>query len=77
MAEVSEIVPDENRVETSIGNLSYDYLVIAIGTKTNYFGNETIKKFGMPMKTVPQALNIRSLILQNFEKAAIANRKEE
>lgn len=77
LAEVEQIVPENNQVVTSIGQLTYDYLVIATGTITNYFGNEDIQSNSMPMKTVPQALNIRSLILQNFEKAAIANSKEE
>ncbi len=77
LAEVHQILPNQKRIQTSIGDLSYDYLVIATGTKTNFFGNTTIEAHSMPMKSVPQALNIRSLILQNFEKAAIANSKEE
>ena len=77
LAEVEKIDPEAKQVVTDIGNLSYDYLVIATGTKTNYFGNMAIQNNSMPMKTVPQALNIRSLILQNFEKASIANSKEE
>lgn len=76
-AEVKEIVPDRNEIVTDIGNLSYDYLVLATGTKTNFFGNKTIESNSMPMKTVSQALDIRSLILQNFEKAAIADSREE
>ena len=77
LAEVEQILSEENQVLTSIGAISYDYLVIATGTKTNYFGNKAIENNSMPMKTVPQALNIRSLILQNFEKAAIADSNEE
>ncbi|WP_138433879.1 NAD(P)/FAD-dependent oxidoreductase [Winogradskyella algicola] len=77
LAEVSEIQPEQKSIKTSIGDLTYDYLVLATGTKTNFFGNADIEKNSMPMKTVPQALNIRSLILQNFEKAVIANTKEE
>ena len=77
LAEVQQIKPESNEVITSIGHLTYDYLVIATGTKTNYFGNKEIESNSMPMKSVPQALDIRSLILQNFEKAAIANSKEE
>lgn len=69
MAEVNQILPDTNTIETSIGNLSYDYLVIATGTRTNFFGNKSIQENSMPMKTVPQALDMRSLILQNIEKA--------
>jgi len=52
-------------------------LVIATGTRTNYFGNENIANNSMPMKTVPQALNIRSLILQNIEDADRATSKSE
>ncbi len=76
-AEVKQILPEHRMITTSIGDLSYDYLVLATGTKTNYFGNKTIESNSMPMKTVPQALNIRSLILQNFEKAAIASSNKE
>ena len=77
LAQVEQINPEANEVLTSIGKLHYDYLVIATGTKTNYFGSKSIEANSMPMKSVPQALNIRSLILQNFEKAAIATSDEE
>ncbi|WP_417289581.1 NAD(P)/FAD-dependent oxidoreductase [Corallibacter sp.] len=76
LAEVNNINHEARVVQTSIGEIAYDYLVIATGTKTNFFGNKAIESNSMPMKTVPQALNIRSLILQNFEKAAITNDKE-
>ena len=75
MAEVEHIDAENQNITTSIGQLNYDFLVIATGTKTNYFGNKAIEANSMPMKSVPQALNIRSLILQNFEKAAIASSK--
>jgi NADH dehydrogenase len=77
LAEVSEIDTETKEIQTNIGVLSFDYLVIATGTKTNFFGNTTIESNSMAMKKVPQALNIRSLILQNFEKATIANSEEE
>ncbi|MAL22968.1 MAG: FAD-dependent oxidoreductase [Xanthomarina sp.] len=77
LAEVSTIDSKSQQLITDIGSLSYDYLVIATGTKTNYFGNKAIETNSMPMKNVPQALNIRSLILQNFEKATIASSMEE
>src|SRR5690554_8163003 len=75
MAEVEHINTKENIISTSIGSLPYDYLVIATGTRTNFFGNDSIAKHSMPMKTVPQALNIRSLILQNIEAADMATDK--
>tara|TARA_R110002033_G_scaffold79931_2_gene130949 strand:+ start:15567 stop:16970 length:1404 start_codon:yes stop_codon:yes gene_type:complete len=77
LAEVEKIDPKNQEVITNIGPLSYDYLVMATGTKTNYFNNANIAKNAMPMKSVPQALNIRSLILQNFEKADDCNAIEE
>ncbi|MFD2550578.1 NAD(P)/FAD-dependent oxidoreductase [Bizionia sediminis] len=72
LAKVTQINPEKQQIDTSVGVLDYNYLVLATGTKTNYFGNKAVETFSMPMKTVPQALNIRSLILQNLEKATIA-----
>ncbi|AFL81638.1 NADH dehydrogenase, FAD-containing subunit [Aequorivita sublithincola DSM 14238] len=77
MAEVENINTENNSIATSIGNLRYDYLVLATGTRTNFFGNESIAKNSMPMKTVPQALNIRSLMLQNIEMADITTDEVE
>lgn len=73
LADVQEIVPAEHIIRTNIGDLTYDYLVIATGSKTNFFGNKSIEKHGMWMKTIPQALNIRSLILENLEQAVITS----
>lgn len=75
MTKVRSIDADAKEIQTDIGVISFDFLVIATGTKTNYFGNTQIEVNSMPMKKVPQALNIRSLILQNFEQAAITNDK--
>ncbi len=73
LGEVINVDTANNTIFTSLGSLSYDYLIIATGTKTNYFGNESIAKNAMPMKTVPQALNIRSLMIQNIEEADITS----
>jgi NADH dehydrogenase len=77
LADVSNIDATKNRIKTNIGNLTYDYLVIATGTRTNFFGNKEIEENSMPMKTVPQALNIRSLMLQNIEEADSTEDKEK
>ncbi|WP_415191239.1 NAD(P)/FAD-dependent oxidoreductase [Psychroserpens sp.] len=77
LAEVENIDAQKKEITTTIGTLSYDYLVIATGTKTNFFGNKSIEANSMPMKSIPQALNIRSLILQNFEKAAISSSEKD
>lgn len=77
LGEVENINTETNTIDTSLGSLKYDYLVLAVGTRTNFFGNNSIAENSMPMKTVPQALNIRSLILQNIEKADITKDETE
>lgn len=77
LAEVKRIEADINTVTTNIGDFSFDYLVIATGANTNFFGNKEIEHFTMPMKNVPEALNIRSLVLQNLEKALVTADKAE
>ena len=67
LGDVKEIDATNNRIIADIGDLHYDYLVVATGTKTNYFGNKEIERNSMSMKTIPQSLNIRSLILESFE----------
>jgi len=73
LANVSEVKPEEKVVVTNIGTLSYDYLVLATGSTTNFFGNKEIEKHGMAMKTIPQSLDLRSLILENFEQALLTD----
>ncbi len=71
VTEVEKVNPEQNTLETSIGNIHYDYLVIATGSDTNFFGQKEIEHYSMPMKTIPEALNLRSMILQNLEEALI------
>lgn len=77
MAAVERIDTDNKKVVTDIGTIYYDYIVIATGSTNNYFGNKDIEKNSMVMKTIPEALNIRSLILENFELALQTNDMEE
>lgn len=77
LAEVQYISAERQVISTTIGDLSFDYLVIATGSKTNFFGNKAIEANAVWMKTVPQALNIRSLILQNLEQATITSQPKE
>lgn len=69
MAEVQKILPETKCVETTVGTFKYDYLVIASGSTTNYFGMKEVERWSMPMKTIPEALDLRSDILQEFEFA--------
>lgn len=68
MGMVHSIHPEENKIVVDNDHIHYDYLVMATGAKTNYFGNEGLTISSMPMKNIPEALDLRSLILQNFEK---------
>jgi NADH dehydrogenase len=77
IAEVTKINADSNTLDTTIGPVAYDYLVIATGSTTNFFGNKDIEKFSMPMKSIPEALNLRYSILQNIEEALLKPSKEE
>lgn len=71
MVRVNKIDPANKTVTTLIGELHYDFLVIASGSKSNYFGNDQIKKYAFPLKTIPEALNVRSQFLQCFEQASV------
>ncbi len=77
MAKVEKINPETNTLTTNIGTIHYDYLVIATGSNTNFFNNQEIKHFAMPMKNIPEALNLRSLILQNLETALVTTDMRE
>lgn len=77
LANVEKINPEANTVTTNIGDFSYDYLVIATGSNTNFFGNKDLETCTMPMKNLPEALNLRGLTLQHLEKALITKDKEE
>lgn len=77
MAEVYNVDQQKKLVVTEIGEVNYDYLVIATGSRTNFFGNESVAKFSLPMKQIPQALDFRSHLLQNFERAILATDPKE
>lgn len=68
LAEVTAVVAEQNRIETSIGSLAYDYLVLAAGTVTNFFGNENIIRNSLPMKSIEEGLILKNKLLTNLEK---------
>lgn len=76
-ATVEKIHPDENRIETSMGMIPYDELIIATGCKTNFFGNEALEKYTMAMKSTQQTIHIRNSILTKFEKIFFVDNKQE
>ena len=69
MGNLEHIDPLEKKVVTDNGNLNYDTLVMAMGTETNFFGNQQIKKYALPMKTIDDALELRNHILLQLEKS--------
>ncbi|WP_413513478.1 NAD(P)/FAD-dependent oxidoreductase [Myroides odoratus] len=77
VAQVQRIDTENKKVIADIGTIFFDYLVIATGSKTNFFGNTAIQQNSMAMKTIPQSLNIRSLVLENFEEALLTNDEKE
>lgn len=77
LAELQKIIPEENRVLLSTGELCYDQLILATGTASNYFGMENMRKTALPMKTVDDAIEIRNYMLQKMEEATIATDETE
>lgn len=77
LCEVTRVKPEMKEVDTDIGSLTYDYLVVATGGITNFFGNTTIQKTTMTLKSVPDALAIRNHILASFEKALNKDNEDE
>lgn len=67
LAEVKKIHLESQEVETDIGNIHYDYLVVATGATTNFFGNPDLEYFTLPMKNLKEAVQIRSFLIQNIE----------
>jgi len=76
MADVTAIDRDKKLVTTDIGDFAYDYLVIAIGCRTNFFGNVNIRNNAFSLKTTYDAITLRNHVLKNFE-AAISAKEEE
>ncbi|AGD98095.1 NADH dehydrogenase [Blattabacterium sp. (Blatta orientalis) str. Tarazona] len=77
LAYVHYINTEKQKIYTNVGDLFYDYLIMATGSVTNYFGNKNIEHFAFPMKSIPEALNLRSLILQDFESALLTKDSKE
>ncbi|MEL6974137.1 MAG: NAD(P)/FAD-dependent oxidoreductase [Bacteroidota bacterium] len=73
LAEVLQVDTSAQTLQTNIGKIGYDYLVVATGSETNFFGNQNIMENSMAMKSIPQSLNLRSLILENFEQALLTD----
>ena len=69
MAEVKSVNTSKKLIDTTVGEIEYDYLVLAFGAKTNFFGNKDIQASTLPMKSVGEAMRLRNTILHNLELA--------
>lgn len=76
LAEVKSIQPETHKVITSEGDFDYDFLVVATGCSTNFFGNRQIEEQCFPMKSTTEAMALRNRILLNFEDALHATHEE-
>ena len=68
MGEYQKIIPEESKVVLSTETISYDYLVIATGSKSNFFGMDNIEKNALPMKSVDDAVKLRNFLINEAEK---------
>ena len=68
VTEVTAIEYDKKRLQTPLGIVNYDHLVIATGADTNFFGNASLAAKALPMKSVSEALYLRNRILDDYEK---------
>ena len=69
MAQVSRVDAADKTIHTPAGTIPFDYLVIATGSTNNYFDFEDVKDKLLTLKSIPDALNLRSYIFQNLERA--------
>ncbi|MFY7827620.1 MAG: NAD(P)/FAD-dependent oxidoreductase [Flectobacillus sp.] len=73
ITEVTELRTDSQEVFTQLGAIRYDYLILAIGADTNFFGQKNIQEKALPMKSVGEALGLRNRLLENFENALVSD----
>jgi len=77
MACVEEVKPEQKRIYTDEGYVDYKFLVLATGSKTNFYGLNSVEKYGIGLKSLKESIDLRSLMLENLEKAAITTDEEE
>jgi NADH dehydrogenase len=76
LGEVKRIKPEENYIETSIGGVKYDYLVIATGAVTNFYGMDEVARNSSSMKNIVDATKLRNKIIRQLEYALLTEDTE-
>jgi NADH dehydrogenase len=69
---LQKVIPEENKVVLSNGELTYDYLVFATGARTNFFGMENVQRNAIAMKTLSDAIDMRNTLLMRMEEATLS-----
>ncbi len=77
VAEVESVDPDKKELQTSLGTVWYDFLVIATGVNSNFFGMKNMEEYSIPMKSVSEAMALRNRLLMSFEKAVTLRDQNE
>ena len=77
LGDLKEVVPEQNLIRTSLGDMDYDVLVLATGAGTNFFGNKSLEANAFPMKSTVEALQLRHTLIQHFEDALQSYTPEE
>ena len=77
ITEVLEADLPNKCLKTTLGIMNFDYLVMAVGADTNFFGNENLAKYCIPMKSVGEALYLRNAIFNDYEIALSTDDFEE
>ncbi len=73
VTKVLSVQPEQKQITTEIGHLQYDYLVLAMGADTNWYGNERIQANAIPMKAVSEAVFLRNSMFEDYERATTAD----
>ncbi|RPE09591.1 NAD(P)/FAD-dependent oxidoreductase [Chitinophaga lutea] len=77
MGEVKSVNAADNVLVTNIGDIRYNYLVIATGSNTNFFGNKLIEENAIGMKSLIEAVQIRNYVLKQFEESLLLSSEKE
>jgi len=69
VAEATEVDTNEKRLTTSEGTIWYDYLILAMGADTNFYGMKEMEERALTLKSISESLHLRNEILNDYEQA--------
>ena len=77
IGDLEKVVEEEKKIVLSTSEVHYDYLVMATGTESNFFGMNNIEKNSLPMKSVNDAIKLRNYLIMAGEKYSFATNEDE